>query len=124
MLALTTLGEKLAAGGTAELYACDEGHVVKLYWEGASRDAAEREASRAAAARRAGAPCPAVREVVMIDERPGVVFERVDGPSMLKRLTADPAYIDAILADGSDRASAIAAETMNGVKDILGLIRH
>jgi tryptophanyl-tRNA synthetase len=42
----------------------------------------------------------------------------------MKRLTADPAYIDGILADGADRASGIAAETMSAVKDILGFIRH
>ena len=42
----------------------------------------------------------------------------------MKRLTSDPAHIDAVLAEGSDRAHAIAAETMNAVKDILGLIRH
>jgi tryptophanyl-tRNA synthetase len=42
----------------------------------------------------------------------------------MKRLTADPAHIDAVLADGADRAGAIAAETMNAVKDILGFIRH
>jgi tryptophanyl-tRNA synthetase len=42
----------------------------------------------------------------------------------MKRLTADPAHIDAVLADGSDRAGAIAAETMNAVKDIVGFIRH
>jgi tryptophanyl-tRNA synthetase len=42
----------------------------------------------------------------------------------MKRLTADPAHIDAILADGADRAAVIAAETMNAVKDILGFIRH
>ena len=42
----------------------------------------------------------------------------------MKRLTADPAHIDAVLADGSDRAGAIASETMNAVKDIVGFIRH
>ena len=42
----------------------------------------------------------------------------------MKRLTADPAHIDAVLADGADRARAIAAETMNAVKDIVGFIRH
>jgi tryptophanyl-tRNA synthetase len=42
----------------------------------------------------------------------------------MKRLTQDPGHIDRILADGSDRASAIAAETMNAVKDIVGFIRH
>ena len=42
----------------------------------------------------------------------------------MKRLVADTAYIDAVLADGSVRAQAIAAETMKSVKDIVGLIRR
>ena len=39
------------------------------------------------------------------------------------RLTADPAQIDAILAEGAERARVIAHETMNAVKDILGFVR-
>jgi tryptophanyl-tRNA synthetase len=42
----------------------------------------------------------------------------------MKRLVQDPAYIDSVLADGSDRARAIASETINAVKDIVGFIRH
>jgi tryptophanyl-tRNA synthetase len=42
----------------------------------------------------------------------------------IKRLVADPAYIDAVLADGGARAQHIAAETMKSVKDIVGLIRR
>ena len=41
----------------------------------------------------------------------------------MKRLTADPTSIDAILADGADRARVIARETMDSVKDILGFVR-
>jgi tryptophanyl-tRNA synthetase len=41
----------------------------------------------------------------------------------LKRLMQDPTYIDSVLADGSQRARAMAAQTMNSVKDIVGLIR-
>lgn len=41
----------------------------------------------------------------------------------MKKLIADPAYIDSILADGSARARAIAHETMNAVKDIVGFVR-
>ena len=41
----------------------------------------------------------------------------------LKRLMQDPATIDAALADGSERARAIAAETVRSVKDIVGLLR-
>jgi tryptophanyl-tRNA synthetase len=39
------------------------------------------------------------------------------------RLTADPAEIDRVLADGSARARAIARPVMDQVKDIAGLIR-
>jgi tryptophanyl-tRNA synthetase len=42
----------------------------------------------------------------------------------LKRLMQDPAAIDAVLAEGSERARAIAAETVRSVKDIVGLLRH
>ncbi|MPZ38196.1 MAG: tryptophan--tRNA ligase [Rhizobiales bacterium] len=42
----------------------------------------------------------------------------------MRRLVADPAYIDSILADGSARAQVGAAETMKSVKDIVGLIRR
>jgi tryptophanyl-tRNA synthetase len=42
----------------------------------------------------------------------------------MRRLTADPGHIDAILADGSARAEAIASKTMNDVRDILGFVRR
>jgi tryptophanyl-tRNA synthetase len=41
----------------------------------------------------------------------------------MKRLTADQGYVDAVLADGADRARVIAADTMTAVKDIVGLVR-
>ena len=42
----------------------------------------------------------------------------------MKRLSADPGHIDAVLADGAARAQAIAAETMKAVKDIVGFVRR
>jgi len=42
----------------------------------------------------------------------------------MKRLTADPGHIDAVLADGAARAQAIAAETMKAVKDVVGFVRR
>jgi tryptophanyl-tRNA synthetase len=54
-----------------------------------------------------------------------VAVERL-GPigAEMQRLVADPAYIDRVLADGAGRADAIARETMNAVKDIVGFIRR
>ena len=42
----------------------------------------------------------------------------------MKRLVQDSAYIDSVLADGSARAQALAAETMKSVKDIVGFVRR
>jgi tryptophanyl-tRNA synthetase len=42
----------------------------------------------------------------------------------MRRLKDDTAYIDAVLADGSVRAQALAAETMKAVKDIVGFVRR
>jgi tryptophanyl-tRNA synthetase len=42
----------------------------------------------------------------------------------MRRLKADHAHIDSVLADGSARARTIAAETMKAVKDIVGFVRH
>jgi tryptophanyl-tRNA synthetase len=40
----------------------------------------------------------------------------------MRRLTADPGHIDAILIEGADRARAIAAETMQMCRDIVGFV--
>jgi tryptophanyl-tRNA synthetase len=42
----------------------------------------------------------------------------------MKKLTQDPVYIDQVLADGSQRAQVLAAETMKAVKDIVGFVRR
>lgn len=41
----------------------------------------------------------------------------------MKRLSGDQTYVDAVLADGSARANAIAEDTMKSVKDIMGFVR-
>jgi tryptophanyl-tRNA synthetase len=42
----------------------------------------------------------------------------------MRRLVADPVYIDKVLAEGADRAQIIAADTMKAVKDIVGFVRR
>jgi tryptophanyl-tRNA synthetase len=42
----------------------------------------------------------------------------------MRRLVADTAYIDSVLADGAARAQLLAAETMKAVKDIVGFVRR
>ncbi len=42
----------------------------------------------------------------------------------MRRLSADTAYIEAVLADGATRAEAIAQETLDATKDIVGFVRR
>jgi tryptophanyl-tRNA synthetase len=42
----------------------------------------------------------------------------------MRKLLADPVYIDSVLGEGAQRAQAIAAETMKAVKDIVGFVRR
>jgi tryptophanyl-tRNA synthetase len=39
------------------------------------------------------------------------------------RLAADPAFTDAVLSEGAERARVIARPNMDAIKDILGLVR-
>lgn len=94
-----TLGTLLAVGGTAEIFAMDADRVLKLYWGGAAPSAPEREAERARAAYAAGAPSPAVLEVLAADDRFGVMFEYVQGPSMLQAMTEDPSRAPDLVRD-------------------------
>jgi len=42
----------------------------------------------------------------------------------MRRLVADPVYIDSVLTEGATRAQMIAADTMKAVKDIIGFVRR
>ena len=41
----------------------------------------------------------------------------------MRRLQADPAHVDAVLAKGAEQARTIAAPIMDQVKDVIGLLR-
>jgi aminoglycoside phosphotransferase (APT) family kinase protein len=72
------------------VYAWNDGRALKLYHAGWPADAAEREFQVARAAHTVGAAAPAVVGVVRVEGRPGVVYERLDGPSLLNHTTAKP----------------------------------
>lgn len=84
------LGRLIGRGREAEIYAWGEDQVLKLFYPSVSRIRGEVEATAARVAEEAGVGTPAVGETIEVDGRYGVVFERVDGPSMLAHLTTHP----------------------------------
>ena len=76
------LGARLARGASADIHEFGAGRVVKLFKPQYAL-IAPTEAERTAAVYRAGLPCPEVFDVVTLDERTGIVMERIDGPTLL-----------------------------------------
>ncbi len=90
------LDSALGSGRTAEIYPWDEGRVLKLYRSGEPRVAAARELAINRHVTEAGIAAPKVFDgdgadgLVEINDRVGILFERVDGPSMLNDLVVHP----------------------------------
>lgn len=80
----------LAQGRTAEIYAWGNGHVLKLLREWCPPDWADYEARIARAVYEAGIPSPAPGETVEVNGRRGLIYERLEGVSMLQDMNARP----------------------------------
>lgn len=82
-------GPYLAQGRVAEIFAWGDQQVLKLFRSN-NRAAAEHEARIARLAVAAGVKTPRVYEIVEVEGRPGIIYERVHGPSMFAVLAAQP----------------------------------
>jgi Phosphotransferase enzyme family len=82
-VSLQSLGQPIAQGLTAEVYVWDETRILKLFRDGRSPDQVAYEARIARVVHAAGLPVPAVGEIVGVNGRRGLLYERVDGLSMI-----------------------------------------
>ena len=82
--------EVIGRGRTAEILAWGDGRAMKLYVEGSSREYVAREALVSRVVARLGLPAPAVYDAPTPDGlydiggRLGILYERVDGPTMMR----------------------------------------
>ncbi len=113
----------IASGRTADLYAAPDGRVVKLLRAGFDASILETEAARTATVRAAGIPAPGVGERVEVDGRPGVLFERIDGPTMLGAILSDlersDEFVVAFASLHVDLLNASADDGLPDVKDVV-----
>jgi thiamine kinase len=84
------LGQPIAAGRTAEIYAWEAGQVLKLFRPGWEEADANYEAYKARAVHAAGLPAPAVGDVVQVGPRFGIVYERVEGIPFVHPIRTQP----------------------------------
>lgn len=82
--------EKIAEGREAEIFAWEDGAVLRLMRSPDATQQVEWEARAMEAARAAGVSVPAVRGTTTVNGRPGLIMERVDGPDMLTLIGQRP----------------------------------
>ncbi len=80
----------IARGRTAEIFSWDDGHILKLYFDWCPSHWVEYESRIAHAVHEAGIPTPAAGEIVEVNGRRGLIYERVEGISMLQDLNTHP----------------------------------
>jgi uncharacterized protein (TIGR02172 family) len=83
-------GPLLAEGRTAEIFEWEEGQVLKLFRPDWGKDHAEYEHRIARLVNEAGLHAPAVGEMLQVDGRYGMAYEKLEGKSLLWELQARP----------------------------------
>lgn len=91
---VASLGHPLGLGRTAEVFARGDDEVIKLLRPGFPERLGEHEALVAALVADAAVGAPRFVGTTRVEERFGLVYERLHGPSMLDRVARRPWEID------------------------------
>ena len=84
------LGIPFSSGRTAEIYHWDQEHVLKLFYDWVALESIENEARIACTIYESGLPVPEVGEMVRVNNRNGLIYQRVYGNSMYKAAQRKP----------------------------------
>jgi aminoglycoside phosphotransferase (APT) family kinase protein len=83
-------GDLLGKGRTAEVYVWDDNRVLKLFYDWCPIVWVEREALITKTLAEAGLPVPKYFEAVKVENRRGIVLQRLEGISLMARMIRDP----------------------------------
>ena len=83
-------GTKISEGRTADIFTWGEEQILKLYKPGFPQEMAEFEYQAALASEQTGYAVPKVYELVEVDGRPGIIYQRVTGETMIQVFNQAP----------------------------------
>jgi aminoglycoside phosphotransferase (APT) family kinase protein len=117
------LGPLVGQGRTAEVFALGDDRVVKLMHPGFPESEAHLEARAAERVTDANLAAPRFHGLLRIGGRLGLVYDRVDGPSMLEEILRDRGRSDALArvmaelhADMHSRAAGTLPSLVHGMR--------
>lgn len=85
-----SLSKPFAQGRTADVYDWDDGHIIKLFHNWFELQNIEYEFKVARAVHDSGVKSPEVKELIRVQGRNGLIYERVAGKSMLDMFQRKP----------------------------------
>ncbi len=84
------LDQPIAHGRTADIYAWEDGFVLKLFHTWFPYEDVEYEYRIAQAVHASGVRSPAVKEIMQVHGRNGLIYERINGKTMFASLKRQP----------------------------------
>ena len=83
-------GQLIGEGNTAEVFFWGETEILKLFRQKFPREGAEREYNVSKAVEKHGLPVPKVGQMIEIENRVGIIYEKIEGTSMLTQIMKHP----------------------------------
>lgn len=87
---MNDLQQPIAVGRTAEIYPYESERVLKLFFPTVPRTWIDKEVDTGRYIQDTQLPVPKVYERVKLKDREGIVYERIEGPSLLNELARKP----------------------------------
>jgi uncharacterized protein (TIGR02172 family) len=84
------LDQPIAYGRTAEIYAWQDGQVLKFFYDWFGLEGVEHERQIAQAVHGSGLPVPSVGDIIRIEDRIGLTYQRVQGVPMAEVISFKP----------------------------------
>lgn len=84
------LGEPIARGRTADIFAWQDDSILKLFHDWFDLETIQYEADIARAVQASGLPVPRVGELLRVNGHNGLVYQRINGRSMLEVFLSKP----------------------------------
>jgi uncharacterized protein (TIGR02172 family) len=87
---MNDLQKPIATGRTAEVYPFEQDKVLKLFFPTIPQAWIAKEVDTGRYIQAAQLPVPGVYETMKLNEREGIVYERIDGPTLLNEVARKP----------------------------------
>lgn len=91
------MNERIGKGNTAEIFEYGNGKICKLFFEGYPHEYAELEFQNAKEMYKNKIRIPTPFQVVTVENRPGIIYEKIEGETLLSVMTKKKKSIDKLL---------------------------